>query len=150
MIIDAVSVKQPWAGLIIAGIKPVENRSWMLPKGIHELAICASQKPEPQYVFDAVKYKLARLGISYPSELCEVNGACIGITDYIGAVWMKDGKPWTDSPKRIKMTPEQLKVWWEDDQIGWVLDNQRAIEPVPVKGQLKIYQINIDIKFKER
>lgn len=27
----AISVRQPWAGLIILGFKPVENRSWAIP-----------------------------------------------------------------------------------------------------------------------
>lgn len=28
----AISVKQPWAYLLCAGIKPIENRTWPLPE----------------------------------------------------------------------------------------------------------------------
>ena len=150
MLLEALSIKQPWAGLIVARIKPVENRSWKINRHIKNLAVCASQKPEPQWVFDMVREKLAGLGIPYPDDLCSINGACIGLVDHIGTVWMQDGKPWTDSPKRVRIPPDQLRVWWQDDQYGWVLDNQRLIEPVPVKGQLGIYKIDINIQYEER
>lgn len=149
MKIKAISIKNPWAGLIIARIKGVENRSWVRsPQGL--LAICASAKPEPKYVFDMVKDKLEKLGIPYPTELCETNGVCLGTAEHVATVWMRDGKPWTDQPSRVRnVTPDELRTWWIDDQFGWILNNQREIDPVPVKGQLLIYEIDIPINYKE-
>lgn len=51
----AISIKQPWAYLICAGIKPIENRTWPLPekyKG-ERVFIHASGKPdeEPYMLF---------------------------------------------------------------------------------------------------
>lgn len=150
MKIKALSVKQPWAGLIVSRIKDVENRPWRLkvPAGI--IAICASRKPEPKWVFEMVKTKLNDLGIPYPTDICEINGACIGTVDHIGTIWMQYDKPFTDSPKRVVRTPDQLRTWWIEDQYGWVLNDQRIIEPIPVKGRLSIYEIDIPIQYKER
>lgn len=49
----AISVKQPWAYLLCAGIKVIENRTWQLPekyKGKRVL-IQASARPEEYYPF---------------------------------------------------------------------------------------------------
>lgn len=149
MKIKCLSVKQPWAGLLVYGIKPVENRPWKRkPQG--QLAICASQKTEPQHVFRMVKAKLKKLGIPYPAELCEINGACIGVVDHIGTAWMENEKPFTDVPRGIRSPPSELRTWWDDEQFGWVFNNQKLIEPVPVKGQLGIYSRDINIQLKER
>lgn len=52
----AISVKQPWAYLLCAGIKPIENRTWPLPekhKG-ERTFIHAGAKPVGQYFNEGV------------------------------------------------------------------------------------------------
>lgn len=151
MKIKCLSVKQPWAGLLVAGIKTVENRTWMR-EAQGQIAICASEKPEHKDVFREVKHKLNKLGIPYPAELCGINGVCVGVVEHVGTAWLKDGKPWTDVPKNkglMRLSPDALRVWWDDEQYGWVMRTPKIIEPVPVKGQLGIYIRDIKIQLKD-
>lgn len=47
----AISIKQPWAGLIAQGLKTIEVRTWQTHyRG--EILICSSQKPDFDTDFD--------------------------------------------------------------------------------------------------
>lgn len=41
----ALTVRQPWADLIMAGVKPVENRSWAVPSTLPQWQRCPGNSP---------------------------------------------------------------------------------------------------------
>lgn len=106
-----LTVRQPWASLIIGGHKDIENRSWTTHyRG--PLAIHAGQATDQG-------------GLRACRELLpEVlpHGSVLGIVDLVDVV--------TDSRSR----------WAEPGLYHWVLKNPRTLgKPIPVAGKLGLW-----------
>ena len=120
-----LSVRQPWAWLIVAGYKPVENRTWRTSyRG--PLLIHASQAMEPED-FPMQREWIETCGLVIPEDL--PRGAIVGaatLTD----VWDKQkferpGIRWFEGPYGFKM----------EDAVEFA-------EPIPWRGQLGIRDIS--------
>ena len=120
-----LSVRQPWAWLIVAGYKPVENRTWRTSyRG--PLLIHASQAMEPED-FPMQREWIETCGLVIPEDL--PRGAIVGaatLTD----VWDKKkferpGIRWFEGPYGFKM----------EDAVEFA-------EPIPCRGQLGIRDIS--------
>lgn len=134
----ALSIRQPWAWLIIRPdltgsardqarlghmIKDVENRSW--PTGFRgRLLIHAGKKWGPDERADR-QYVMGRYGIAVP-ETMDLGGI-IGSVEMIGCV--------TSSPS----------PWFVGDY-GFVMKNQEPMEFIPCRGALGFFQPVIDVK----
>jgi len=104
----ALSVKEPWAGLIANGAKTIETRTWNTNyRG--QILIVASLKPKTKY--SGLAIAIAELVDCRPMELNDTEWACCNIY-----------------PKAK----------------SWILSNVRKIKPFKVKGQLGIYNIEIE------
>ena len=114
----ALTIRQPWASLIICGEKDVENRTWTTryrgPLAVHA-GYRADHDLQP-WQQDIVE----RLN-TLP------RGAIIGIVDLRDIV--------SDSSSR----------WAETGHYHWVLTNQRPIEPVPMRGRLGLWTPDVEI-----
>ena len=67
MIVKALSIKQPWAGMIACGAKPIEYRSWKTPyRG--DLLICASGSVVPKAVLNDVGFEGWRFPKDFEDE----------------------------------------------------------------------------------
>lgn len=133
-----ITIKQPYAGLIVAGIKTIENRTWAT-KYIGEIAIHSSAKPASGLVFDEYKRKLNALGVEFPEKICSINGSIIGTVRIAGLLWMGDDRvPETDTDETEYERDEQ---WWNKKLIGFVLRDPKIIRPVVAKGKLGIYSV---------
>lgn len=104
----AVSIKQPWASLIAAGIKTLEIRAWPT---VHRgpLLICSSRRP----VIDGHRH-----GVS----LC--------IVDVTDCRAMQHGD-----------VPFACVDQFYPGQFAWILENVRLVKPVPVLGQLRLFDV---------
>ncbi|MEO0544333.1 MAG: hypothetical protein AAFY99_10990 [Pseudomonadota bacterium] len=116
----ALSVRQPWAWAIIHGGKKIENRSLGSIKSgnmdcrticIH--AASSMKRDEFEWGF----WRLARHGVACPGPDKLVYGAIIGTVDVVDIVTESDSE-------------------WLGGQAGLVLENPKAVEPVPAKGAL--------------
>ena len=116
----ALSVAQPWAWAIIHGSKRIENRRY---RTSHRgpLFIHASKSRE----------WLGTEGDLLPtlppySDL--VYGAIIGVVDVVDCVPVEQvaGDPFAEGP------------WC------WILENPRAIEPFPCRGQQNLFSVPLD------
>ena len=133
----ALSIKQPWAGLIITGIKTVENRSWITHYS-GTLAIVSSQRPD-RAAMGEIKNELKTLPAA-----CYVNGYILGTVDLTALIWLgDDGLPETD----MLIQPNcAVYDWWDTDSIGWILESPRPlITPIPYKGRLGLYSLPPEI-----
>jgi len=112
-----LTVRQPWAHLIIEGIKPVENRTW-----------CTDYRG-PLLIHAAKAYHTDRnIEALYDLEKDDlIRGAIIGIVDLIDIV-TKHRSAFFDGP------------------YGWVLSRPRRLRPVPLKGQLKLYDARVSLR----
>lgn len=110
-----LSVRQPWAWLIVAGHKPVENRGWKTryrgPILIHA---------PKQIDSDAI----GRLGDMLPTIL--VTGGIIGMVDLVDIV--------RDHPNPYFSGP-----------YGWVFENARHLPYMPLRGKLTLFDAPADI-----
>ena len=140
----ALFIKQPHAGLIIAGIKNIENRPWAPKDRVGQLAICSSNTPDLGKWWEAMREKCRQLNQPFPEDLCNNYGAVLGVVDFNYFVCKTDdGMLGTDHPT---IETSQVTDWWKEDSFGFILENpRRLLEPVPVKGQLGLFDLPEDV-----
>lgn len=124
----ALSVKQPWASFIVTGEKTVECRTWPT-KYRGELLICSSKGDGYLDYTDE--------GLS--EDMLLPGGMALGVVELL------DCRRMTKADLENAVLPAE----WEEDALegfAWHLKTLYEIIPVPVKGKLGIYNIDIDIQ----
>jgi ASCH domain len=122
-LIKVLTIRQPWAALIISGHKPIENRSWVSDyRG--RLYIHAGLN----YDVDAFERIEREHDIQFDRATLQ-KGAIIGHAEMVDCV--------TAHPSR-----------WFDGPYGWVLRNPKRIAAIPLKGQLGLFSIDADLLTK--
>ena len=107
-----LSIKQPWASLIVRGLKDIENRAWKT-KFRGRFLIHASKKEDK-----AAMAIFTGSGLVNPDDL--IHGAIIGSVELVDCV--------TESPSE-----------WFQGPYGFVLKNPRNEEIVFIKGRLGFF-----------
>jgi len=120
----ALSVRQPWAWAIIHGGKIIENRSLGSIKAgnMDCRTICihaASAMKRDEY--DWAVWRLERHGVACPRPDILTYGGIIGTVDVVDIITESDSE-------------------WFGGQAGLVLENPKAIEPIPAKGTLGYFR----------
>jgi hypothetical protein len=114
----ALSVKQPWATLLVEGEKTVEVRSWSTPhRGA--LLICASASPKNVFWLDTVD-KVKRL----------FHAGCI-----IGIVDLLDCRPMTKTDEEAALCDYQPGAY------AWVTKHVSFCRPDPISGRLHLFDV---------
>lgn len=103
----AISIKQPWANLIVSGQKTIETREWFTP------------------------YRGQILLVSSKIPKIEPCGCAVAVADLV------------DCRAMTKADKDAAKCSMYPNAFAWVLQNVRAIEPFPVKGQLGLYEVDV-------
>jgi hypothetical protein len=143
----ALSIKNPFAGLVVTGAKLYEVRSFKTSyRG--ELVICSTKKdlgaevvnysnPEDYpFRFDTWKTIEEHEVDSIP------NGCAVGIVQLVDVIKFTGTKE-QEAKAFVQLDAAQEK--YPDKQLYlWVFSNPKKINPVPVKGRLGIF--NLDIK----
>lgn len=112
--IRALTIRQPWATLIIAGIKDVENRSWST-RYRGPLAVHAAANPDRQPAATAARAH-APDGTEFPPRLV------------LGVVQLVD------------VVSDSTSMWAADGLYHWVLaDPVRFDTPVTAFGRLGLW-----------
>ena len=112
----ALSVRQPWAGLIDAGLKTIEVRTWATGhRG--PLLICAS----------AYKFRSSETGEYYP------NGVMLAVVDLV------DVRPITQKDLKAAILPDDYKLTGRE--LAWELARPRPVEMTPTKGRLYLFDV---------
>ena len=129
----ALSIRQPWASLIVLGLKDIENRTWATrqrgtilvhaSKGMtrteHEDAIEFALDAIPQMKGHAFAGKtLAELGFAFDAL---PRGGIIGTVEIVGCV------------------RDSLSPWFIGDY-GFVLQNPKPLPFKPLKGALGFFE----------
>jgi len=137
----AISLLQPWAGLVIIGMKRYETRSWNTqhrgPIAIHASAKLSKEGLE---MIEMLKINfISRFGKdSNALKAILTTGAVLGEVNLVDTFSTNKGKPedfWEQqfgdySPNRF---------YWQLDQV------YRFEDPIPAKGQLSIWNWDFDL-----
>ena len=115
----ALTVQQPWAGLIAVGVKDVENRSRRTPyRGPLLIHAGVSRDREAD---------LQRIGGAEP--LCTARGVLLGTVELVDVV-RDSASPWAVS-----------------GQWHWLLRGAVLLgRPVPCRGQLGLWDVVVDVE----
>lgn len=116
----AISIKQPWSWAICNAGKDIENREWYTSyRG--NILIHAS-KTIDSYGYDFLNFR----NISPPSRKTILKGGIVGVATIVDCV--------TESNSE-----------WFSGKYGFVLNNQKPVDFIQCKGQLGIFNINIEV-----
>jgi hypothetical protein len=123
--VPCLSVRQPYAWLIVNGIKPVENRTWPTRFRGRILIHASANYPKRDYDDDRKAYH-DRWGVAYPNR-DELVGGIVGSATVVDCV--------TAHPSE----------WWVGPY-GFVLEKPRAFAKlIPFKGALGIFNVPVSI-----
>lgn len=143
----AISVKQPWASLIVHGIKDIENRTWRCPKKyigervlIHSsMAIDRSRHPlVSEEQFRAIGGKE-----EHQKHYSGYRGFIIGSVEIVdcvvnhSSIWAGETEDYT-----IGINPRLYEeITGKRIIYNWVLANPVLFEkPIPAKGKLSFWE----------
>lgn len=116
--VKALSIRQPWAWLIVHGFKDVENRSWSTQfRGL--LLVHAGRTLDPRAAY-AVELARSR-GIAVPEVDDLPRGAIVGCVQVVDCVTAHTS-PWFEGP------------------YAFVLGNARPLDPTPMRGMLGLFE----------
>lgn len=120
----ALSIRQPWAWLIIKGHKDIENRSWPTAFRGRVLVHAAKGMTTSEYV-DA-DFFVCGGGIKLPRPRDLFRGGIIGMVDVVDCVTK------SDSP-------------WFFGKYGFVLQNPTPLPFLELRGQLGFFDVAEDV-----
>ena len=119
----ALSIKQPWAWLIVNGFKTVENRKWYTE---HRggLLIHAGKNQTDLERDLAIAHE--EYGVLVPRDEL-LFGQVIGLVNVVGC---------TKEP-----TDEIDRHWHIENHFAWILREPRKIKPFPYSGRLMLFEV---------
>ena len=117
----AISVRQPWAFLLCAGVKTIEVRTWKTPyRG--DLLICVSASPKNVFLKDPGE-----------KELQLLPAGC-----FMGIVELLDVRP-------MKKSDDKASCYcYADGSYAWVTRPKRMVKPDKFSGRLSLYDVPDD------
>lgn len=119
-----ISIRQPWAWLIIHGGKNIENRTWQTK--VRGRVYVHAGKGMSKEEYEDARYIADKIGIEaeFP-PYCELQRGGI-----MGEVEIVDCVSWSDSP-------------WFSGPYGFVLKNPKPLPFFPCKGALGFFNVEI-------
>lgn len=125
----ALSIKQPWAGLILLGQKPVENRTWMSGY-VGPLLIHAGKESVSHDMIDEEIVEMTGLWKMDLDELAMFStGAVVGIA-------------WKEACFRACRETKIDSVWYDDGAVYWPL---KHAAPVGRFGSHPLKSLYVDL-----
>lgn len=131
----ALSVRQPWAWLIVAGYKSIENRTWSTRHRGPLLIHAASTMTADEY--DACRIYLdgfTRIDLPAPGAL--KLGGFVGRVDLVDII-NEDPVPGAHENAVVD------NPWYMGDQ-GWVLQRPVSFDLIPARGFQRLWNVAVD------
>jgi len=119
----AISIRQPWAWLIVNGYKDIENRTWRTKYRGPVLIHAGQTMFKEDYLMASEIASLAGVQIPLPDAL--EKGGIVGIATITGCV-DESPSPWFFGPK------------------GFTLTDAKPLPFVPMKGKLSFFETGIE------
>jgi len=139
----ALTLIQPWAGLIATGAKRIENRTWRPPADMigQRFAIHAGKKLDEETIRDVLDDEDQRLdewggARLVESPLWRVTSAVLCTVRLVGVA---------TAPEDCEMDAGHGQSWWFNGPYGFVLADVQIVAPIPCKGALGFWTLPDDI-----
>lgn len=130
----AITILQPWAGLIPEGAKTIETRSWSTKYRGPIIAIHAAKDQDKKG--ERIRHIVARAE-QYGIVIPEMHyGDVIAIADLTYCLKINESHIYYLEKNKSK------ELAFGDFTLGryaWVLENVKAIKPIPARGQQRIW-----------
>ena len=121
----AITIKQPWASLIVHGIKDIENRSWRTDFRGRVL------------IHSSAKGDIAKFGCLQPNQRLRVLNTPMG---RIGFNDLPFGSI-IGSVEIVDCVQNHPSIWADKGIYNWVLANPVLFKkPIPAKGRLSFWE----------
>lgn len=141
----ALSLLQPWAWLVTAGPKDVENRTWHLPKsmlGKRFLVHASAKRSRAEYdraveIVRAIDADEERTVLPAFEDLAY--GGIVGSARATECLCPPGAKAGPDDPAW------ERSPWWFSDQHGFVLEGRTPLPFAPCKGALGFWAVPADV-----
>ena len=159
----AITIKQPWASLIVHGIKDIENRTWPCPRKYigQRVFIHAAGSHGRKFSINLTDAQAKAAFATIAIETMFGNmpfGSIIGSVEIVGCV-INHPSIWAENPMQLKR-PNEQDYFNEDGSFNsvsiendiydynnqkpiynWVLANPILFpEPIPAKGKLSFWE----------
>lgn len=126
-----LSIKQPWAELIVQGIKKIENRNWRSQPYYRGPILIHAAKADDETGYHWLRRYTPEILDAYPSFRMPqrkqlARGAIIGRAELIDVVFESDDVFFTGP-------------------MGFVLANARRTKVVPYRGALGLFEVPLSI-----
>ena len=112
-----IVIRQPWAWLIVNGIKDIENRSWTT-RYRGTLLIQASASLPRKHNLEEIRLFAKRRGVELPEDF--ETGGIVGMV-------------------RLEDCVTRSRSKWFEGPVGWVLTRPKRLQFMPMKGQLGLF-----------
>jgi len=116
--LKAISIRQPWAWLIVNGYKDIENRVWST--NVRGRILIHAGQSKSDTTAEAIAYIKRKYHVADLPDTFETGGI-VGIAEITGSVKRHRSK-------------------WFQGPYGWTLAHARRLPFKPVKGQLKFFK----------
>ena len=158
----AITIKQPWASLIVEGVKDIENRTWKTNFRGTVLIHAGEDRKLDKNPLDMVfnPKQLSTLNERYTElQLCQKHdnyGVIIGSVEIVDCV-INHPSIWAEKSERCQFRTcencEENKhrcIYYNKPIYNWVLANPiKFTQPIPAKGKLSFWEFDIVAKARE-
>jgi hypothetical protein len=132
---QVLSLRQPWATLVVLGIKQIETRSWR-PAHRGTLAIHASTRFPPHFRLCCERQPLRAL----LREAGYDDWTDLALGAILGTVELTECIPVEDLPELSEL--ERFMGDYSPGRWAWLLSAARRLpEPIPCRGRLGVFDL---------
>lgn len=141
--VKALSIRQPWAWLIVNGFKDVENRSWAT--GFRGRFLVHTGLTMEKEAVEAVRRACARAGVAFPDKLPV--GGIVGEATLVDCVpieergWHERVSGWARRGVAGARGDWYLNQDWFVGPYGFILRDARPLPFGRVKGRLGFFEV---------
>lgn len=135
----ALSLIQPWAWLVTAGPKRIENRTWHLPASMQGARVLIhASKTDPRRYGDAGAF-LRERGLTVRMPVYPERGGLVGWATLVGCLC-----PGVHPATEPHAEGVDLR-WWMQEQHGWLLGDVGVVPFVPCRGAMGFFLPPADV-----
>jgi hypothetical protein len=127
----ALSIKQPWAALLVQGVKTIEIRRWMTARR-GQVYIHAARVPDPRPEGWALLSARTK-------DMAELRGGLIGVAQLVNCKTYRDATSFAEDQKLHRNDP----AWFEEQGLyGFVFEGAKPLPFRRYPGWVRFFQVS--------